>query len=315
MVNILIYGAGAIGSIVGYLLSELGTGSRAVENVALLGRKSHIQKIKEAGLKVDLPGKQISLAFKYCFSSLEELSESNFHPDLVIICVKTYSLSGVRDEILRSGALAKSLKNARFCLLMNGMGNKEKFDIPMEDVYEGITSIGAKFFEDGQIELKGWGKTIFESRIPQEIQVFLRARFEEKGFEVEFAPDFKSQQWNKLFINAANNPITALTRKKNKVVISDGLRKTVEEIIEECVSVAGKEGYPADKENVLKLVLSIVSLNSENISSMLQDVLKGKTTEIDSINGYVVDQAKKHGLHVPVNEALYAMVKSMEIEE
>ncbi|HWQ20535.1 MAG TPA: 2-dehydropantoate 2-reductase [Methanotrichaceae archaeon] len=313
MADVLIYGAGAIGSFVGYLLSELGTSP--VENVALLGRKGHIQRIREAGLKINIPGKQITLPFRYCFSSLDELDESNFRPDLVIICVKTYSLSGVRDEILRSGALVKSLKNARFCLLMNGMGNKEKFDPSSEDVYEGITSIGAKFFEDGQIELKGWGKTIFESRIPQQIQVFLRARFEEKGLEIEFSPDFKGQQWNKLFINAANNPITALTRMKNEVVISERLKKTVEEVIEECVSVAEKEGYPADKESVLKLVRSIVSINSENISSMLQDVLKGKRTEIDSINGYVVNMAKKHGLHVPVNEALYALVKSMEIEK
>jgi len=312
MANVLIYGAGAIGSVVGYLVSEPGSSGGEVENVALLGRKSHIQRIKGAGLKINIPGDQITLHFKHCFSSLNELGDSNIHPDLAIICVKTYSLTGVRDEILKSGALTGSLKNAKFCLLMNGMGNREKFEIPGRDTYEGITAIGAKFFKDGQIELKGRGKTTFEDEIPREIKKFLIARFEEKGFDLEFPPDFKEQQWNKLFINAVANPITALIRKKNGDVLSEHFKETVEDIIEECVNVAEKEGYHADKEMVLRLVFSVISISSENTSSMLQDVLKGKRTEIDSINGYVVSTAKKHGLRVPVNEALYAMVKSVE---
>ena len=297
MTRVLIYGAGAIGSIVGYILSEYANGRGMAENVAILGRKSHIQKIKESGLKISTPD-QITIAFRHCFSSLEELSQSSFRPDLVIICVKTYSLPRVRDEIFRSRALTGALKDARFCLLMNGMGNKETLNISSHEVYEGITTIGAGFFDDGRIELKGRGKTLFESRVPSEVQAFLKARFEEKGFQAEFSPDFKKQQWNKLFINAANNPITALTRMKNKVVLSEMLRNTVEEAIEECARVAEKEGYPVDKKSVLDLFLSVVAINSENTSSMLQDVLKGKRTEIDSINGYIVKTGKKHGLHV-----------------
>jgi 2-dehydropantoate 2-reductase len=311
MKNVIIYGAGAIGSFVGYLLSEV-AGDTPIENVALFGRKSHIQKIIKAGLRIDFQEGHKCLRFKHCFSSPDELRSSNFFPDIVIVCVKTYSLQRALDEIMASGALNRNLKNADFMLLMNGMGNREIFKLTSHDVFEGITSIGVNFPEDGSIELKGSGKTVFEEGIGPEIRHFMREMFEEKGFEIEFAKDFKNRQWNKLFVNSVINPITALTRKQNGIVLSKYLEEAVENIAEECVSVAAREGCEADKDNVLDLVHSIASKTFMNTSSMLQDVQRGRMTEIDSINGYVISLARKHGIKVPVNEILYSLVKSME---
>ena len=178
-------------------------------------------------------------------------------------------------------------------------------------VYEGITSFGVKFSKDGQIELKGKGKTVLEERINAKEKEFLKARFEEKRFEIEFAPDFKKHQWNKLIVNSVINPISALTGKENGIVLSDLLRETVKNIVKECVIVAGKEGIKADNESVLEVVYSVAKKTSQNTCSMLQDVKKKKMTEIDSINGYVIKLAKKHKIDVPVNETLYGLVKSL----
>jgi 2-dehydropantoate 2-reductase len=313
MVNVLIYGAGAIGSFVGYLLSEPAEEGAAIENVALLGRRSHVQKIINVGLRIDYPGGQSSLMpFKYCFSCLEELRDSNFFPDVVILCVKSYSLERVLDEITACDVLKGKLKDSDFILLMNGMGNRVLFNPPSGDVFEGVTSIGVNFPKDGQIELKGIGKTVLEDGINAKLKRFMKERFEEKGFEIEFSRNFKSHQWNKLFVNSVINPITALTRKQNGIVLSLQLEDTVEKIVEECVSVACKEECEADKNGVLNFVYSVSSRTKMNTSSMLQDVLKGRTTEIDSINGYVVRMARKHAIPVPVNEAFYALIKSVE---
>jgi 2-dehydropantoate 2-reductase len=311
MKNVMIYGTGAIGSFVGYLLSEI-AGDTPIENVALLGRRSHIQKIIEAGLRIDLPDGHRCLRFSLCFSGLDELCSSSFFPDIVIVCVKTYSLQRVLDEIMACGALNGNLRNAVFILLMNGMGNREIFKLPKHNVFEGITSIGVNFPEDGSIELKGKGKTFFEEGIGPEFRHFMREMFEEKGFEIEFAKDFKNHQWNKLFVNSVINPIAALTRKHNGIVLSKCLEGTVEKVVEECVSVAAKEECLANKDTVLDLVRSIASRTSMNTSSMLQDVQRGRMTEIDSINGYVIRLARKHGIKVPANETLYSLVKSME---
>ncbi len=325
MAKVLIYGAGAIGSLLGYLLSnvegerkgqEEGLARKApiVEDVALLGRRGHIQRIKERGLEVALLEGQVPLyiRFRHCFSNLNGLGESVFVPDIVVVCVKTHSLPAVLREIRVSGLLDGKLKDADFVLLMNGMGNREKFDLSETSIFEGIISVGVKFSEDGKIELKGDGKTVFEAAMGEDTKRLLKARLEEKGFLVEFAEDFKAQQWKKLFANAAINPITALTREKNGIVLSEHLKGIVEEIVGECLAVAEREGYRFDEEEVLEFVRSVASMTAANTSSMLQDVLNGKRTEIDSINGYVLDLAKKHGLKALANEMLYALVKAIE---
>ncbi len=319
--NVLIYGAGAIGSLVGYLLSDAGNTEdkdrkcEKIENVALLGRKSHMDKIKKHGLRINFLECSDSFLFENCFSSLDEFKRSSFVPELVVVCVKTYSLPGVCDEMRKSSLLSGKLKNAIFLLLMNGMGNREMFDslgLAYDRIFEGITSLGVKFSEDGLIELKGKGKTICEQEINKSARGFLKERFKEKGFEIEFVADFKKHQWDKLFVNAVINPITALTGKKNEVILSQPLRNTIESIIEECVNIADKEGIKGDKEEVLRLVYSVAARTSMNTSSMLQDILKGKKTEINSINGYMIRLAKNHEISVPVNKTLYALVNSIE---
>lgn len=321
MAKVLIYGAGAIGSMIGYLLGQpTEPDDRKIETVALLGRATHMQKINKSGLRIEFPESPQFLQFKYCFRNLDDLKESGFYPELVIVCVKTYSLQRVCFELKVSGLLQGRLRNSCFLLLMNGMGNKETFvdmtGLPSSRVLEGITSIGVKFSGDGFIELKGWGKTfiedkICENKIYEKTRQFLETGFRESGFEVEFTPDFKKHQWDKLFVNSVINPITALTGQENGIVLSDQMNLTVQNVVREAVSVARNEGLETDFESVLAVVRTVAEATRRNTSSMLQDVQNKKMTEIDSINGYIIQLARKHDMEVPVNEALYGLVKSM----
>ena len=314
MANVLIYGAGAIGSFMGYLLSDpRDLSGDNIENVALLGRKGHINRIKDMGLQIYLPEEIKLLRFKHCFTDLADLKASDFCPEIIIVCVKTYSLPGVCDELRKSCLLQGRLKNVIFILLMNGMGNREVFDeldLPASHVLEGITSLGVKFSEDGMVELKGKGKTILDDTIGEDKKKFMMDLFLEKGLEMQFAPDFKEHQYSKLFVNSVINPITALTRRENGIVLSSFLRNTVEGAVREAVNVAAKEGIKRDEKSVLEMVYSVAEKTSGNTSSMLQDVLKGRTTEIDSINGYIIRRAKKHNIEVPVNAVLCELVKA-----
>ena len=325
MAKVLIYGAGSIGSFFGYLLSEVvvGDGGKEenrtpiVENVALLGRRGHIGKIREKGLEVALTEGDIplSIRFRYTFADLDELARSEFVPEVVVVNVKTPSLTAIAKEIKESGLLANKLSDAWFVLLMNGMGNRERFDLPDDRIFEGITSIGVVFSGEGGIELKGRGKTVFEAEIGEDLKEFLEVRLSEKGFVAEFAVDFRAQQWMKLFANAVINPITALTREKNGIVLSEHLAGVVETIVGECVAVAEKEGQKFDEREVLKFVRNVAKETSANTSSMLQDVLRGRWTEIDSINGYIFDIAAKHDTKVLANEMLCGLVKAIETRE
>jgi 2-dehydropantoate 2-reductase len=307
----------------GYILSQVegkevdgrnAEGRTRIENVALLGRKSHIDKVREDCLKVNLPEGSRRLKFRYCFSKLDQLGGSGFRPDVVILCVKSPALERVKDEIASFMSQSSVLKDADFIILMNGMANRNILVPLIPSISEGITSVGIKFSGDGLIELKGMGKTIFEAGISEKLKSFIRSAFQEKGFEVEFisAQDFKGEQWMKLIVNSAINPLTAILRKENEAVLSDNLRETVWRVVEECVKVASKEGLEVDSAGAMDLVLSVASRTARNTSSMLQDVLNGRKTEIDSINGYVVALGKKHSLEMPVNETLCSLMKAME---
>jgi len=313
--DVLIYGAGAIGSFLGYLLAgPSGRDRERAEGVALLGREAHMRAVRDRGLYVDLGEKSEVLRFEHCFSCLEDLKASDFRPKIVIVCVKTYSLTDLCRELRESGLLEERLKEARFILLMNGMGNREVFlqtGLGPAGLFEGITSFGVLLNGDGRVELKGMGKTVLQDDIGQDERRFLEERFFDKGFEIEFSPDFRRQQFNKLLVNAAINPITALTRRQNGIILSPALKGTVQRVVAEAVAVASAEGLATSKEEALGLVLSVAEKTAANTSSMLQDVLRGRRTEIEAINGYIVRWAREHGIAVPVNEALYGMVKAV----
>lgn len=296
-----------------FLLADPGAeDGKRIEDVALLGREAHIQEIRKNGLKVALASETKTIQFENCFSCLDELARSDLGFDLVIFCVKTHSLARASKDIEKTGVLNRNLKDADFVLLMNGMGNADILNLPRDRVFEGVTSFGVRFAKDGLVELKGMGQTVFEDALDSKTKDFLRERFERESFEIKFVSDFKKHQWNKLFINSVINPITALTGKRNGIVLSEHLKETVERIIDECAMVAAAEGIEANSESIKSSVYSVATKTRQNTSSMLQDAQKGKATEIDSINGYVIRLAKKRGIPVPINETLYSLVKSME---
>jgi 2-dehydropantoate 2-reductase len=309
--DVLICGAGAIGSFFGYLLSEPERDG-LVENVALLGREGHILKIKRSGLRIKLFNEIKYIRFEHCYHRLDQLEGSDFHPSIALVCVKAHALPILHRELQSSGLLDDRLQKASFILLMNGMGNRESFALASHQIFEGITSIGVTFPTDGLIELKGMGDTLVEGGMADETEQFMREILAEKGFRIEFPKDFRRHQWTKLFANAVINPLTALTGEKNDIVLSKALEKTAESIVEECVGVARMEGMHFDKERVLEMVRSIAEKTSQNTSSMLADIIRGKATEIDSITGYVIGLGRKHGVPVKVNETLYSLVKAKE---
>ena len=263
---------------------------------------------------MDLGEKREVLFFRHCFSSLDEFKASNYHPRLVIICVKTYSLPDLSRELKESGLLEERFKESQFILLMNGMGNREAFlksGLDPARLQEGITSLGVLLAREGRVELKGRGKTVLQNGIGPEDRQFLEKRFSEKGFEIEFSPDFQRHQFLKLLVNATINPITALTRRQNGVVLSPALKSTVQAVVAEAVAIAEAEGLAIPEKEALELVLSVAEKTAANTSSMLQDVLRGRKTEIEAINGYIFRRAEEHGIAAPVNETLYGMVKSI----
>jgi 2-dehydropantoate 2-reductase len=118
--------------------------------------------------------------------------------------------------------------------------------------------------------------------------------------------------WQKALVNIGINPVTALTRKPNKfIVLNKETRETASAAVLEAWELASRKGIFLPRDPV-SMMLSVARKTGDNLSSMLQDVLEGRRTEIDFLNGYVVREGQSIGLDMKVNKTLYNLVKALE---
>jgi 2-dehydropantoate 2-reductase len=116
--------------------------------------------------------------------------------------------------------------------------------------------------------------------------------------------------WRKLVLNCVINPLTALYQVRNKDVAVESLRGVINNIVNECRDVAAKEGVTIDQD-MAKKVYDMAAKYS-NMSSMCQDIIKGKKTEIDFLNGRVSELGRRYGVATPVNDTLSALIHYLE---
>lgn len=233
-------------------------------------------------------------------------------PDLVLFCVKSYDTK----EAARS---IKSLIGSQtFVLtLQNGVGNVELLSevIGEDKVIGGVTSEGATLIDTGRITHAGRGETVIgliDGKIPVAMRD-IREAFNKAGFETRISRDIKSLLWSKLIINAGINALTAITRMNNgRLNEFEGTRRIIRDAVTEAVKVAKRKRIKLIYDDPLAKVEAVCEATAGNISSMLQDVLRKKRTEIDFINGVIVRQAQELGLPAPVNLLLVDLVKTIE---
>ena len=137
------------------------------------------------------------------------------------------------------------------------------------------------------------------------------------GFEAGAIPTHVSDNvrgalWLKLIINCAYNAISALARKPyGDIVPSPGVRDVMRDIVDECLAVATAEGItvPGDVDAAVRRIVETIP---QQYSSTAQDILRGKPTEIDYLNGHIVRRGAAFGIRTPANQVLWAMVKLIE---
>lgn len=289
-----IYGAGALGSLFGGLLSSH-------NEVFLIGRRGHMEAIKKNGLRI------------------EGITDKTFYPgvdvkgkecDVVILTTKAYDTENAVKEILRRFGKVPVLS------LQNGLKNEEIISEIVGEEYAlgGVTNHGATFIENGRIFHAGEGDTIIgemNGEITERIKDISQA-FNKCGIETKISRDIKKEIWKKAIINASINGLTSILKCRNGYLLKNkNAEILLEKICRECIKISSKSGIDVG-EGIIEKAKEVALKTSENISSMLQDLLKGKKTEIDEINGAFVEIAKKNGMNAPLNEFIYLAVKSME---
>lgn len=246
---------------------------------------------------------------------VEVLRETNplVPVDLLIVLVKAYATEGA----LRwaAGAIGP---NTVALTLQNGLGNVEALAavVGAERVLAGITAQGAALLEPGLVRHGGLGATWIApwqnggraAKVAQRVsEVLTRA-----GFITWVAGDARVLLWTKLAVNAAINPLTAILGVTNgELLAMPEARSLMERAAREAGAVAKAVGVDLQSDPAERAV-EVAQATAANRSSMLQDMERGRRTEIQAINGAVVSIGTRAGVPTPVNETLTLLVREME---
>jgi 2-dehydropantoate 2-reductase len=184
-----------------------------------------------------------------------------------------------------------------------------------QKVIAGITSQGATLIDTGKIQHAGSGETIIgviDGKTPIELRS-IREIFNKVGLETKMSRDIKSLIWSKLIINVGINALSAITRLSNgKLTEYEGTKRILRDAVTEATRIVKRKRIKLIFDDPLAKVEAVCESTANNHSSMLQDVLRKKRTEIDYINGVIVRLGQEMGINVPTNKLLLDLVKTIE---
>jgi len=311
--RVVAFGAGSLGSLVGGLLAR-------EHDVWLVGRDPHVGAVRERGLRID--GEVTAHVHP---RAVTELPAERF--ELAVVTVKAF------DTAAAAQALAGADVEAALSL-QNGLGNEETLAAALDcPVLAGTCTYGARLEAPGRVACTGVGEVTLGPRESGEsarrsdgagesapdsggdMESALADRvgdaFDRAGIETTVASDMPRRLWEKLAVNAGINAVTALADVDNGALVDGPARETARAAARETATVARESGVDLPDEAAANAVTEVADATAANASSMRQDVHRESRTEIDAINGAVVERASGP---VPVNETLTALVRAWERE-
>lgn len=295
---IVVLGAGAIGSFFGGLLSKN-------NQVILVGRKDHVNKINSQGLQIK--GKT---QFKRKIAAVNSISKITTPPDLIVLTVKAF-------DTLQAITQAKEIIGPKTNVLsfQNGLDNLNQIrkTVDKNQILAGITTHGVQFIQPGVIYHKGNGKTVIGEPYQKKSQRIQQIAdlFNQANISVTISSRIIEDIWKKAIVNASINPLTAIFSCQNGYLAQNPiLTEMVKKICEESVCVAQQNGFSFKTKDLINLTFEVIQQTKKNNSSMLQSIKQNKQTEIDEINGRIAEIGKIKNCPVYLNELLTKIIKS-----
>jgi 2-dehydropantoate 2-reductase len=300
-VKVCVIGAGAIGSLFAAHLAKV------ADVLVLTRRKEHAQDLNDLGLQVS--GRHDFTARVTAAADPDELPEF----DVGIIATKANGVDGA------AASLAGRFPAATIMTVQNGLGAEEIVhrhgDWPL---ISAVTFMSGTKHSDTHVEyildtptwLGPYGATPFE-RVGELARLLV-----ESGLEAEALPDLRPAQWSKLIFNATVNGVAALTGLPHDAHFAaegaeSDLGHLVHALMDEGKRVAGAEGVVLHDDPWEMNVLA-TRRGSAHYPSMLEDVEARRPTEVELINGALVRKAERHGVHAPLQNAVYRLVAARE---
>jgi 2-dehydropantoate 2-reductase len=304
--RVAVVGAGAVGGFFGGMLARAGAA------VTLIGRPSHVEVWKRGGLFIDGVNFQETIPVD-ASTDIDACRDA----ELVLFSVKT------RDTEATARALAPHLHpDAIVVSLQNGVDNVERMRaVAGLDPVAAVVYVASTMPGPGRITHGGRGDLIIgdlpgrsaPSRGNQIARV--AAWFETAGVPCRIAVNIEADLWAKLITNVALNAISAVVQATyGDIVNVPESREMIRRLVDECVAVAGAAGVPLPDMDFGDSVLRFAEAVGPVYSSTAQDLAKGRLTEIDTLNGFIVQRGRERRVPTPVNHALLALVRLREAQ-
>lgn len=308
--NILVFGAGAIGSVLGGFLAKAG------HDVALLGRPWHLDVIRRQGLAIT------GLWGEHCVTNLALAAALEALPrgpafDWIFVCVKAHQTAEAAERLP-----ALLGPTTLVCAFQNGLGNYEALTrrIAPERIALGRVIFGVEI-DPGRVRVTVCADEVLigapDERFPRERAAELAASLQESGVPARATAMILTAIWAKVLYNCALNGLaTLLEVPYGKLLEHETTKRLMRTIIEEAYRVAGAHRIrlePSTAEASLELLFTrLIPDTAAHYPSMLQDVRRGNPTEIEAMNGAVARLGRQAGIATPANALVTRLVHAKE---
>jgi 2-dehydropantoate 2-reductase len=289
-------GAGSVGCYFGALLA------RAGHTVTLIGRQAHVQAITAHGLRL-----QSATLDEHVRLSASTEAKAVAGADVVLLCVKSTDTETAARQIqphLAPGALVLTLQN--------GVDNDERVRAmlgPAQPVAAAVVYVATAMAGPGHVRHFGRGDLLIA---PSPVSERLALELAAAGIPTQVSGNVRGALWAKLVINCAYNALSAITQQPyGWLVQQDGASAVIADLVAECQAVAQADGVRMDGD-VHAAVRGIAQSMPGQLSSTAQDLARGRPSEIEHLNGYVVRRGAALGLATPVNRALLVLVRMLQ---
>lgn len=307
--RILVFGAGAVGSLIGGLLARTG------HDVALVGRAPHVDLVEEKGLHITGLWGEYRIRTFDVYHSVSEIPPEKREYDLILFTVKSFDT----EEAVR--AIVPLVTDRTVVLsFQNGLGNIEAITrhVPQDRYLAGRIITGVEL-EPGAVRVTVSADDLVVGALegshprlpPEEAAKLMRlARIPARA-----VADIRSHIWAKAIYNCAlNGACSAREIPYGKILETEEGRRTLAAVVNECYSVAAKNGVrldPPDALSYLKLIVEkLIPATAAHYPSMLRDIQRGRRTEIDHLNGAIARMGAELGVPTPENRRIWELVAS-----
>lgn len=292
--RIAVMGAGAVGSYFGAMLA------RAGHPVVLVGRAHHVKSIGRHGLRIEAKSMDVLVPIE---ASADPAAIAG--ADVVLVCVKSGN-----SEAAGRALLPHLRQDAVVLSLQNGVDNPERLEAAMgRPVVPVAVYVATELAGPGHVKHHGRGDLVIG---PSSASEDIAAAFTAAGVPTTVSATVMEALWQKLIVNCCYNAFSAIAQLPyGRFFEVAEVKGTIEDIVAEGIAVARASGISIGGD-VLGSVLAIAGAMPGQYSSTAQDLARGKPSEIDFLNGFVVRKGAALGIATPANRALLAAVKLIE---